>query len=120
MTVAHRFIGGIEVELTSQSVKRTAELNFFWNHVHSVVRFTDSRSKSHLVPSAEALGYFPSVRFADEKGLLRQSRSIPDQRAPGIWSTVKMILEFPSGVIFLIRGNHSVRTSRSVCRNSST
>ena len=58
-----------------QSVKRTAEsLSAKGSYVYSVVRFTDSKETT-ASPSAEALGYFRSVRFADEtKILLRHSR----------------------------------------------
>jgi hypothetical protein len=47
-------------------VKRTAELNCFGNYVF---RSSASRTLVQIarLPSAEALGYFHSVRFADGK-----------------------------------------------------
>ena len=44
-------------------MKRTAESKW---RVYSAVRFTDSMEPA-AAPSAEALGYFLSVRFADEE-----------------------------------------------------
>ena len=55
-------------------MKRTAEAKVVWQLRLSVVRFTNSTEPT-ASPSAEALGYSLSVRFADEeKILLRQSR----------------------------------------------
>jgi len=57
-----------------QSVKRTAES--YGLKVHMSIQWSASRTpgKPAASPSAEALGYFLSVRFADEeKILLRQS-----------------------------------------------
>jgi len=60
MKVAHRFIGGIARRNVNQSVKRADEVKPP-EILFSVVRFTDCRS-TPPGPSAEALGYFHSVR----------------------------------------------------------
>ena len=76
MTIAHRFIGGVKDEAFNKSAKRTAE---FMSEADSfsAVRFTDFRP--HFAqPTAKALGYSHSVRFADaNKSSLGQSRSQP-------------------------------------------
>jgi len=56
----HRWDGEADYK---QSVKRTAELS--QPHI-SVVRFTDSKELT-APPSAEALGYSLSVRFANDE-----------------------------------------------------
>jgi hypothetical protein len=78
MIVAHRLIGGTK-EGNISGVRETdgCVLNVSAPYICSVVRFTDS-IEPFALPSAEALGYFRSVRFADdEKTLLRQSPSMP-------------------------------------------
>jgi hypothetical protein len=72
MIIAHRFTGGLAMETYMQSVKRTAESLItaesltIDSKVSSVVRFTDSQEPT-TSPSAEALGYSLSARFADEE-----------------------------------------------------
>jgi hypothetical protein len=57
-----------------QSVKRTAESKVFQVHRFvPVVRFTDYKAPT-ASPSAEALGYSLSVRFADEDKILFEAR----------------------------------------------
>ena len=64
MRIAHRFIGGMGVVVKSQSVTRTAE---FKSCEKFIFQSSSSRTLVQIAPppSAEALGYFHSVRFAD-------------------------------------------------------
>ena len=66
MMIAHRFIGGFGDREKDKSVKRTAEAKRCEFTCCSVVRFTDSKCATGF-PSAKALGYCHSVRFADEE-----------------------------------------------------
>jgi len=74
MKVAHRFIGGEPAHNMTESAKRTTERNGVI--IASVFQPSASRTEksSWVRPSAKALGYSHSVRFADaENRLLQQS-----------------------------------------------
>jgi hypothetical protein len=64
MKIAQRFIAGIGMDADVESVQRTADSKYCSPGICSVVRLTDSIDLPAL-PSAKALGYYHSVRFAD-------------------------------------------------------
>src|ERR1051326_7084548 len=71
MTIARRFIGGCQGRGFNESVKRTTDdkpnaNELFRRPLHGLDHIRASK------PSAKALGYFRSVRFADEDQLLLQ------------------------------------------------
>ena len=72
---------GAESNPLSESVKRTAEFQILQAHT-----FQSSASRTfstNRIPSAEALGYFYSVRFADGRKKLLQQTSPHRGGMPG-------------------------------------
>src|ERR1051326_3344685 len=92
MTIAHRFIGGCQGRGFNESVKRTTDdkpnaNELFSRPLHGLDHIRVSK------PSAKALDYFRSVRFADEDQLLLQQsclaiRDLEDTACslPPVWN----------------------------------